>query len=409
MNILMVLSSGKYPPDRRVEREARDLIRDGHRVFLMARRGPGQAAEDNHNGVHVIRVPLPFQDRQPWGDLAYYCFQRYSIIFRIMRACRKYGIEALHVHDLPYAFATALAGRILNIPVVFDMHEHYTVMLQMGFEAASYRKFKAFSFALLGLLRMEERAACRWSRKVIVVAHEHIPRIRSLGVPPERIIEVTNTEDMDYFAGLSIDQTLVDRYANDFPILYVGGFSPHRGLETAIQAMPRILEHIPNAKLLLVGDGISRRELEARVRESGLEDSVVFTGFQRFEMLPTYIRLSAVCLIPHISTPHIETTMPNKIFQFMILGKAVLVSSTKPMMRVVEDADCGLVFQERDAGSLGDAVVRMSDEGLRRRLGENGRKAVENRYNWCQTVQPLLDHYRDMAAQHSLSDGSTES
>ena len=43
MNILMVLSSHGYPPDRRVEREARDLIRDGHSVFLMARRCEGEA------------------------------------------------------------------------------------------------------------------------------------------------------------------------------------------------------------------------------------------------------------------------------------------------------------------------------------------------------------------------------
>ena len=56
MNILMVLSTKIYPPDGRVEREARALTGDGHNVFLMARRGPGQSAEETIDGVHVIRV-----------------------------------------------------------------------------------------------------------------------------------------------------------------------------------------------------------------------------------------------------------------------------------------------------------------------------------------------------------------
>ena len=185
----------------------------------------------------------------------------------------------------------------------------------------------------------------------------------------------------------------MQEYQSDFVILYVGGFSPHRGLETAIEAMPTVSDKIPNAKLLMVGDGCTRAELEQMVRNSELDEKVIFTGFQPFEKVPTYIYLSSVCLIPHISTPHIETTMPNKIFQFMILGKPVVVSSTRPMMRIVNDAECGLIFKERDAKSLAQTIIQLADDNLRQRLGENGRRAVEDRYNWKNTVQALLSLY----------------
>ena len=66
MNILMVLSTKTYPPDGRVEREARDLLRDGHCVYLMARRVSGQAAREVVDGVNVIRVLLPFQKIKPF-------------------------------------------------------------------------------------------------------------------------------------------------------------------------------------------------------------------------------------------------------------------------------------------------------------------------------------------------------
>jgi glycosyltransferase involved in cell wall biosynthesis len=273
------------------------------------------------------------------------------------------------------------------------MHEHYTAMLRMSFEAKVYRKFRPFAFILLSLLRIEEKIACRWSGKVIVVADEHIERIESLGLARDNIVVVTNTEDVDYFRAFAIDESLAKEYLDDFVILYVGGFSPHRGLETAIEAMPKVLQKIPNARLLLVGDGPSRTELEEMVRDKGLTERITFTGQEPLAKMPTYVNLSSVCLIPHISTPHIETTMPNKIFQFMMLGKPVVVSSTRPMMRIVNDAGCGLIFEERNAKSLAETIIQLADDDLRRRLGENARRAVKDRYNWKETVQALLDLY----------------
>ncbi|HIJ67058.1 MAG TPA: glycosyltransferase family 4 protein [Planctomycetes bacterium] len=394
MNILMVLSTKVFPPDGRVEREARSLIGDGHNVFLMARRGPGQQVREIVEGVQVIRVPLPMQRKKAIADFIYFFVQRYFILFHILRACRKNRIDALHVHDLCYALATTLAGKLLRLPVVFDMHEHYTAMLRMSFEAKVYRKFKPFAFILLSLLRVEEKFACRRAQKVIVVADEHIGRIEGLGVARDNIVVVTNTEDTDYFRAFPIDESLLHKWDQDFVILYVGGFSPHRGLETAIGAMPAVLEKIPNARLLLVGDGVIRGELEQLVYRLALAEKVTFTGHQHFRMIPTYIHLSSVCLIPHISTPHIETTMPNKIFQFMMLGKPVVVSNTRPMMRIVKDAECGLIFKERNAQSLAETIIQLADDNLRRQLGENGQRAVDDRYNWKKTVQALLDLYR---------------
>ncbi len=396
MNILMVLSTKTFPPDGRVEREARDFIRDGHTLYLMARKGKGQSDRQVVNGVNVIRVPLLFQSKKAIADFIYFFFQRYFIFFHILLACKRNKIDALHVHDLPYAFATALAGKLLDIPVVFDMHEHYTVMLSTSFEARAYRKFKAFSFILLGMLRFEEKLACRWVNKVIVVAEEHIPRIEGLGVKPENIIVVTNTEDIDYFSGLSIDRSIKDKYSDGFIILYVGFFSPHRGLDTSIQAMPTILESIPDAKLLMVGDGTNRDELEEMVTEMGLQDKVIFTGFQPFETLPSYIGLCDVGLIPHISTPHIETTMPNKIFQFMMLERTVVTSDVKPLVRVIDETDCGRYFKASNADSLAETIIGLKDDAIRSRLAVNGKKAVEEKYNWQKTVQALLEIYSDL-------------
>ena len=66
-------------------------------------------------------------------------------------------------------------------------------------------------------------------------------------------------------------------------------------------------------------------------------------------------------------------------------------------MRIVADAQCGLVFKERDPRSLAETVLQLRDPEVRRQLGENGKRAVLDRYNWQQTVQALLELYRPAA------------
>lgn len=399
MNILMVLSAKKYPPDRRVEREAHALAASGHKVFLMARRGPDQPKEEMVDGVHVIRVPLPFQGKKAISDTIYFYFQRYWIYCAIVRACRRHGIEALHVHDLPYAFATTLAGQRMKIPIVFDMHEHYVQMMRDSFEARQYKKYKPFSAPLLWAMMLEEKYACKHVSRVIVVVKEHGERIVPLGVPAEHIVEICNTEDVEYFRSIPFENPILERYqqSDDFMILYVGGFSMHRGLETAIEAVPKVLEAIPNARLVLVGDGENRQELEELVEKLNLKEHVLFPGFVPFAQIPTYIHLCKVALIPYIYTPETESGVPNKLFQYMILSRPIIVSNLRPHMRIVRDAQCGLVFTERNAEELAERIIELKDEEKRKTLGQNGQKAAEEKYNWQNTVQDLLKMYDELA------------
>lgn len=399
MNILMITKI--FPPDRRIEREAQSLMDQGHKLFLMARRTPEQTEDEVVNGVRVIRYFLPFQKKKAISDFIYFFLQRYLLFFRLLPVCRKHRIDVIHVHDLPYAFAATATGQTLGIPVVFDMHENFPEMLKTSFDSKIYQKFKVFSFLLLNMMRIEEKIACRWARKIIVVADEHIPRISNLGVSREKIAVVTNTEEIDSFKAFGIDKSISEKFGDDFVILYIGAFDPIRGLDTAIKAMPLVLEKIPETILLLVGDGNNRPELEQLARELRLENRVVFAGYQKFERIPSYIAACDAGLIPHISNPHIETTMPNKIFQFMAMGKAVIVSGTRPMMRIVNDAKCGLIFRDRDTKALAEAIVQCHDPGLRRRLGENGGQAVIRRHNWRETARALIGIYSDLQSRFS--------
>ncbi len=172
-------------------------------------------------------------------------------------------------------------------------------------------------------------------------------------------------------------------------------------MDTAIKAMPKILEEIPNSKLLLVGgDGSSKYEKKIRemCKDLEIKDNVVFTGRVDFRLVPSYIASSSVCLVPHNVTEHINTTIPHKIFQYMIMRKPVIVTDAKPLKRIVEETNCGIVIPSGSYEKMAEAVIRLyTNREYARKLGENGRKAVEEKYNWGEMRKRLLDVYNRLS------------
>lgn len=396
MNIGMVLSDKDFPPDVRVEKEARALLDAGHQVVILAENSGGHPVEDVWYKGLVRRVPKI----QGWSKRINRL--RYAITFQerhwysaIASLVRDFHLEALHVHDLPMLGTSLAVGKEYSIPVISDLHENYPAAIKYYFHAGRFSetiKHKIFYDARRW--NYYETSSVSKADHVLVVVEEAKERLVNKGICTESITVIENTEDIDNFNGYPIDEVLLNRFRNDFVVSYIGGFGgEHRGLDTAIAAMPEILQSIPNALLLLVGNGTIKPRLEQMTAELSLGDRVCFIDWQPFEKVPTFIELSAVCLVPHQSNPHTEATSPHKLFQYMLLKKPVIVSSCKPLKRVIEETKAGLVFEAGNRSDLAKEVIRLKDEELRRELGVNGQQAVYKKYNWSRTSQDLLAVY----------------
>ena len=128
--------------------------------------------------------------------------------------------------------------------------------------------------------------------------------------------------------------------------------------------------------------------------------AVDFTGWQPFSLVPSYIAASKVCLIPHIASGHTNTTIPHKLFQCMAMAKPVVVSSAKPLERIVRETEAGLIYSSGDVDALAQAVVRIHQNSeSASRFGEVGRKAVKEKYNWQIEGEKLLALYQGICAE----------
>jgi glycosyltransferase involved in cell wall biosynthesis len=396
MNICMVLADVDFPPDIRVEKEARSLLSAGHRVILLCHGSKGRPAASVWKGVEIIRIaPLPLLLRKLNAVFFVLFLRDLQWKKAVQRTVKAHAIDAIHVHDLPMVGTALSAARRRRLPVVADLHEHYPVMVRMAFSTRRVRLAERFMWPSRWE-RVEKRWAMRCAR-VLAVVEEMKERLVRKGIRPEAITLVENTVDVDHFLSLGIREELVRRYQGEFVICYVGNFSWYRGLDAAITAMPRILQDIPNARLLLVGDGPAMGQLKRLAASVGLDDKVTFTGRVSFDLVPTYIALSEVCILPLESTPQTEASSPHKLFQYMLMGKPVVVSSCRSLRRVVEGSGAGLVFEAGNTDSYAQAIIRLADPVVRRKLAEAGRKAALEKYNWRTASNSLLATYQRLA------------
>ncbi len=392
MRIAMVMKWRMPPPIIRVTNEVATLAAHGHEVHFLIEGRPGQPLEETVNGVHVIRAVVMGKIRETWSRHTFN-FSYHDPLWRraIDRFVRERGIEAIHVNDLPLMEEGVRAGKAHRIPIVADLHENYPAGLQVWYT----NRFKKATIYNYGRWSRYERRILPEADAIMVVIEEARDRLVSLGIPAEKISVVPNTASRES-GNFPVDQEILERYRSHFVVSYVGGFTPHRGLGIVVKALPLLKAKIPNLKLVLVGyrsEGY-RHTLEALVRELGCEDIVEMVALQPQEKVWSYIEVSAVCLVPHARNPHTDTTIPNKIFQYMVRGRPVVVSDCPPLARIAIESGGGVVFRYDDPEALARAIIDLAgDENKRRRMGEAGRRAVMEKYNWETTSAPLVELY----------------
>ena len=393
VEVLMVLDQ-PFPPDPRVLNEAISLINAGFSVKVLSI-GPDSRPETGHyRGIEIIRYRIPKELRKKLRGLAGTVpLLAWFLGWLIPRVHRQYGFDVLHVHDLYLLGGGLAAARRLRLPIVADLHENWVQVL------SQYAWSTRFPGKLFVSIPRWQRLEKRWlnaADQVIVVIQEAAERVTKLGIGSSKLTVAPNTIRIDEFAGCDIEQDIVQKTKSEFTVTYTGGIDLHRGLDTLIRAMPYVLADGP-AQLVIVGDGRTRPELEALARDLDVAKNVAFTGWQPQPLIKSYIEGSHVCIVPHLKSGQTDATIPHKLFHYMYMKRPVVVTSCKPLERIVQETSCGLVCESGNPESMGQSLVRLRrDPEARRRMGENGHRAVVERYNWDATVRPMIRMYREL-------------
>jgi glycosyltransferase involved in cell wall biosynthesis len=387
---IAIVWKNDYPWDVRVEKFARALQSGGHDVYILSANAQGQATSATLDGLHIRRLPatpsrwlnalvsIPFYLNPFWFRLA-------------ARVVARERIDLVIVRDLPLILVGVWLKRRFRVPLVLDMAEDYPAMYRESLDIGGWRAWVYRIVKNPALMALVERRTLPRVDHTFVVVEESARRLQEqLGVPATRVSVVSNTPRIENLEALA---ACAARDAHPgLQLVYTGFVQEARGLEVVVEAVALLRARGVDVRFRIVGDGPYLPRLARLVTARNLQSAVEFTGWVAHGEIAHHVREADAGIIPHPKNDHTDTTIPNKLFDFMACARPVVVSNAAPMERIVRDERCGLVFTAGCAQSLAAVLARMAaDPAALEDMGRNGAEAVRRRFHWERDAQVLQE------------------
>jgi colanic acid/amylovoran biosynthesis glycosyltransferase len=176
--------------------------------------------------------------------------------------------------------------------------------------------------------------------------------------------------------------------------LSIARLVPKKGIEHALRAVALLAGEHPGLRYTIVGDGPLRSELESLARALGVADVGRVAGWRTQPDVLALARAADVLLAPSVTAPDGDAEgTPVAILEAAALGLPVVASRHSGIPDVVSEGESAILVDEADARALADAIARLRDPALRRRMGEAGRAFVERRHDIRALNRALLARY----------------
>jgi glycosyltransferase involved in cell wall biosynthesis len=179
-------------------------------------------------------------------------------------------------------------------------------------------------------------------------------------------------------------------------VLAVGRFSKEKGMDLLIDAFQRVVSKIPEAFLVIIGDGSERKRIESRIVTHGLGCNVLLTGLLHQSMIHPYYEH---CLL--LTVPSRCEGLPTVIWEAFSYGKPVVATDVGGIPETVFDRVTGLLVDSENKTQLAEAIITLlEDIKLRTELGDNARAFLEKLGGWKAVANKYLEVYNHAIAHH---------
>jgi glycosyltransferase involved in cell wall biosynthesis len=349
---LCMVVHGPYPVgEPRVAREAAAAVEHGYSVDVIAMRRADEPAREVVDGVAVTRLPVYHLRGGGIGRvfLEYLTFTVSATGVVGARALRQ-PYDIVHVHNPPdFLIVAALLPRLRGGRVIFDIHDPSPEMFAMRFPRSAGR-------GATFMLRTLERFATWFADRVVTVHDPYMRQLVARGTPFEKVTIVMNT----------LDERLLPspkpRRTSPLLVAYHGTVTPPYGVHLVVEAAAKTAQQGLDVQVLIVGEGDSVGDLNARVATLGISDRVTIHGqFIAHREVLELVNGASVGVIPNLPTPLSRFALSSKLFEYVALGVPV-VSAALPTIQEYFSHDEVLFFEPGSADSLADALLAVSHD-----------------------------------------------
>lgn len=384
--VLIVVENAPVPLDPRVWKEAVALHEAGYGVSVLCPKWKGyEEGYELKDGIHVYRHPMPKEGN---GALAYVWEYGWALFFEFIYAWWIYLRRGFHVlqacnppDDIVFV---ALSFKIFGVKFIFDHHDANPELYWAKYER------KDFLYKTLVWL---EKTTFRFSNVVMSTNESYRELAITRGhMKPEDVFVVRNGPDLKTFQPVPPDPAL--KYGKTYLVGYVGVMGEQDGLDILLN----VAEHIRNLgrsdiHFTCVGKGPAFQELQQMVVAKNLGDMVNFTGRISDEDLLAILSTADICVNPDKPCRMNDISTMIKIMEYMALGKPIVQFDLREGKVSAQQASlyCDAKNQVAD---FAEKILWLADHPEeRKRMGEFGRKRVQEELAWDYSVGNLLAAY----------------
>jgi glycosyltransferase involved in cell wall biosynthesis len=372
-----MLVRNPYTHDSRVEKEARTLVRAGHRVTIVADADAGLPARESRDGAEIHRVA---RRGPPIPGVRFVMHE-----WRLARRLAALRPTVLHAHDTNALVPVALAARRLRIGYVYDAHDLWLGRPRRGRGRLYFHLSQLYHRLVERVLVPRAAAALTVSSPIAghLRRRYRLPVVHLVPNYPDLPTSSSGRRELrDLPGGEAIDP---DRAL----VLYLGGLMGGRGLEQLVDAIGLM----PDVQLAMLGSGAEEEPLRARAAALGA--SVVVLAPVPPDLVEAYAASADVGVSPIVpSCLNYRYSLPNKLFQYMAAGIPVVASDFRQVREVVRGSGSGLTVDTTRPESIAIGIRRvLADPAEAAAMGGRGRAAVRDRYHWARAAAVLLEVY----------------
>ncbi|HZL07549.1 MAG TPA: glycosyltransferase family 4 protein, partial [Coriobacteriia bacterium] len=306
-------------------------------------------------------------------------------------------------HDVVFATSTPLtvgipgwvAAALTRTPFVFEVRDLWPeAAIQLG-------ALKRGGF-IARIAKGLERFLYRRAAAIVALSPGMAEGVIAEGIDPSLVHMIPNSADLDLFHPGDKDARFLSDYGLEgrFVVGYAGAIGPSNAVEAHVPEAARLLKEWGRKDIVFViaGDGKSRPALERAVASDGLDNVRIIGSLPKREV-PTLTRSSDVLMTLFADAPILATNSPNKFFDALATGRAVIVNQPGWTRQLVEDHEVGIYVPVNDGHALASAIVRLADDpDLLRRMSRNARALAESEFARDILAEQLIAVLESVAA-----------
>jgi len=356
-----------------VEFLSKELAKKGNELKVFTSSDKNFSYCEKVNGVEICRLKV---------SAKFYNVPIASSLFMALLKEEKPDILDTHQYPVYFSDVSALFSFLRQIPMF--LHVHVIPEPRSVFS----------SFVSNSYYRTCEKFTLKASRYIIAPSFAYKTMLTKMGVDAAKVIVVPYGVDLKRFNPAEKGETFKKRfnYGEAKVILTVGRLNYQKGFQYLLKAMLIVLRHMPNVKLVIVGDGELLTYLRNLSYSLGLSDNVIFAGSLHQSRISDAYASADVFVLPSIFE-----SLGISLLEAQAMGKPVVGTRVGGLPEALVEDKSGILVEPKKPNDLAEAIITLlRDQNLAKSMGQYGRKFIENNFDLEKSVNKVFELYESV-------------